>query len=317
MESQMRINPPIMDVNKTSPRHADIWSHPGHYRVAVYTSSWSQKGHGHGHEWPRLFIANWPSYSRDRAVSKFDLENPRSKVIAKVKPDDCICCLEFNRNVCFSFHGSWTIFGWGLEVWQISYLTRKILGRGHGQGQISLSRSRPRVQCLLFVSWLSDHLWLRYSKFHIWPWKFNSRSSSTRKSTKIWSGNLIYRCRSLILRKMKGIRKVVQKLSREQMSVVGGGGDGSGAYEPAQKHKVTPGMPGYLIIQLWVSKIQLWKLIFQLWISLFQLWIVILQLWISIVSLWIHIISLWINVVEDAIILICSYVYIGCNERYP
>ena len=42
---------------------------------------------------------------------------------------------------------------------------------------------------------------------------------------------------------MKGIRKVVQKLSREQMSVVDGGGDGSGAYEPAQKHEVTPGMP--------------------------------------------------------------------------
>ena len=63
---------------------------------------------------------------------------------------------------------------------------------------------------------------------------------------------------------MKEIRKVVQKLSREQMSVVGGGGDGSDACEPAQKHKVTPGMPGDLIIQLWVSIIQLWQLIFQL-----------------------------------------------------
>ena len=65
---------------------------------------------------------------------------------------------------------------------------------------------------------------------------------------------------SLILPKIKGIRKVVQKLSREQMSVVGGGGDsdGSGAYEPAKKHKVTLGMPGDLIIQLWVSIIQLW-----------------------------------------------------------
>ena len=50
---------------------------------------------------------------------------------------------------------------------------------------------------------------------------------------------------------MKEIRKVVQKVSREQMSVVGGGGDGgSGAYEPSQKYKVTPGMPGDLIIQL-------------------------------------------------------------------
>ena len=26
--------------------------------------------------------------------------------------------------------------------------------------------------CLLFVSWQSDHFWLRYSKFQIWPWKF-------------------------------------------------------------------------------------------------------------------------------------------------
>ena len=86
------------------------------------------------------------------------------------------------RNVCFSFHGNWTIFGWGLEVWQISYLTGKILGQGHGQGQISLSSLRPRVQtvCLLFVSWQSDHLWLRYNKFRIQPWKFNSRWRSRR-----------------------------------------------------------------------------------------------------------------------------------------
>ena len=84
---------------------------------------------------------------------------------------------------------SWQLdqIGWGLEVWQTSYLTGKILGQGHGQGQISLSRLRPRVQtvCLLFVSWPSDHLWLRYSKFRIWPWKFNSRSSLRRKLTKI------------------------------------------------------------------------------------------------------------------------------------
>ena len=38
----------------------------------------------------------------------------------------------------------------------------------------SRSRSRSWVQslCLLFVSWQLDHSWLRYSKFHIWPWKF-------------------------------------------------------------------------------------------------------------------------------------------------
>ena len=26
--------------------------------------------------------------------------------------------------------------------------------------------------CLPFISWKSDHFWLRCSKFHIWPWKF-------------------------------------------------------------------------------------------------------------------------------------------------
>ena len=32
---------------------------------------------------------------------------------------------------------------------------------------------RPGIQaiCLLFVSWQSDHFWLRYRKFYIWPWK--------------------------------------------------------------------------------------------------------------------------------------------------
>ena len=47
------------------------------------------------------------------------------------------------------------------------------------------SHLRPSVQsiCLLFVSWQSDHFWLRYSKFHIWPWKLRSRSQ--RKFPKI------------------------------------------------------------------------------------------------------------------------------------
>ena len=187
MEGQKRINPPIMDINKTSRRHADILRYPGHYRVAPYTSSWSQKGHGHGHEWHPIVHCQLALLFLRRGCFKIWPWKSKAKVIAKVKPDDCICCSEFNRNVCFSFHGNWTIFGWWLEIWQISYLTWKFLGQGHGQGQISLSHLRPRVQtvCLLFVSWPSDHLWLRYSKFHIWPWKFNSRSRSRRKLTKI------------------------------------------------------------------------------------------------------------------------------------
>ena len=55
------------------------------------------------------------------------------------------------------------------EISQILYLTLKIQGQGHGQGQTPWSHLSPRVQsiCLLFVSWESDHFWLRYSKFYI------------------------------------------------------------------------------------------------------------------------------------------------------
>ena len=47
-------------------------------------------------------------------------------------------------------------------------------GQGHGQGQTHWSHLRHWVQsiCLLYVSWQSDHFWLRCSKFYIWPWKF-------------------------------------------------------------------------------------------------------------------------------------------------
>ena len=50
----------------------------------------------------------------------------------------------------------------------------KFKGQGYGQGQTHWLHLRPRVQsiCLLFISWQSDHFWLRYRKFHIWPWKF-------------------------------------------------------------------------------------------------------------------------------------------------
>ena len=61
-----------------------------------------------------------------------------------------------------------------VEILQIPYLPLKIQGPGHGQGHIWWSHLRPWVKwiCLLFVSWQSDHFWLRCSKFHIWSWKF-------------------------------------------------------------------------------------------------------------------------------------------------
>ena len=50
----------------------------------------------------------------------------------------------------------------------------KVMRVVKGQDQTHWSHLRPGVQsiCLLFVSWQSDQFWLRYRKFHIWPWKF-------------------------------------------------------------------------------------------------------------------------------------------------
>ena len=60
----------------------------------------------------------------------------------------------------------------------------KFICQGHGQGQTHWSYLRPGVKsiCLLFVLWQSGHFWLRYSKFHIWPWNFKAKVMAKVKS---------------------------------------------------------------------------------------------------------------------------------------
>ena len=197
--------------------------------IVPYTWPWSPNGHGH--EWPTATpfvqcpsaLPFWYSYF------KIWPWKSRVKVMCVVK-------------------------GQG-HVWP-----SKFKGQGYGQGQTWWSHLSPRVQsiCLLFASWQSDHFWLRYSKFYIWPWKFKvkvmakvkpnghiwalefnryvcfsfrgnqtifgwdiansifdlekSRSRSRRKLNQV-----IYRSGPTIMPNIE-IRKVVQKLSREQES---------------------------------------------------------------------------------------------------
>ena len=121
-------------------RHADIWSH---YLVDPYTWPWSTNGHSPGHEWPtpypfvqcQLTLPFW-----DTAIKIWS-----SKSLVKA-----LCVVKSEGH----------IWPW------------KFKGQGHGHGQINWLYLRPGVQwmCgfffpLLFVSWQSDHFWLRYSKF--------------------------------------------------------------------------------------------------------------------------------------------------------
>ena len=119
-----------------SQQHANIWSYPSHSPVDPYTSPWSQKGHGHSHEWltpipfvqcqlalPFLrysYFKIWPWESMVKAMcvvngqshiwpGKFEV-----KVMNKVKPTVHIWGLDSNWYVCFSFHGNRTISGWDI-----------------------------------------------------------------------------------------------------------------------------------------------------------------------------------------------------------
>ena len=125
-----------------SRRDADNWSH----LVDPYTWPWSLNGHGHGHEWPtatpfvqcQSVLPFW-----DTSISKFDHENPwsRSCVWSKVK-------------VTFDLQNS-----------KVKVMV-KVKPIGHIWG--------PEFNQYVYFSfwWQSDHFWLRYRKFHIWPWKF-------------------------------------------------------------------------------------------------------------------------------------------------
>ena len=129
-----------------SRRYADNWSHPGHYLVDPYTWPWSPNGHGHGHGWPTAtpFVQRQPALPFwNTAISKFDQENPWSR-----------SCVRFMVKVTFDLQNS-----------KVKVMV-KVKHIGHIRGL-----EFNRYVCF-FVSWQTDHFWLRYRKFHIWPWKF-------------------------------------------------------------------------------------------------------------------------------------------------
>ena len=138
--------PPLCNVNR-----------PSHSEIQLFQNL-TMKIHGQGHVCGKR--------SRSRLTLKIQRSRlwSRSNPLVTFEAWSSIDMLPF----CFVAIGPFLA-----EIKQIPYLTLKNLGQGHGQGQSRWSHLSPRVQsiCLLFVSWQSDHFCLRYSKFHIWPWK--------------------------------------------------------------------------------------------------------------------------------------------------
>ena len=116
---------------------------------------------GHGHEWPTAtpfvqYQSALPIW--DTAISKFDHENPwsRSCVWSKVK---VTLTFKIQRSRLWSRSNPLVTF----EAWS-------------------------SIDMFAFVSWQSDHFWLRYSKFYIWPWKFKVKvMAKVKPDGHIWA----------------------------------------------------------------------------------------------------------------------------------
>ena len=134
----MSIGPPILRYNSIK-----IWPWKSMVKVTCVVK-------GQSHVWP---------------------SNSRVKVMVKVKLIGHIWGLEFNRYVCFSFRGNRNTFGWdiGNSIFDLENSRSRLWLRSN----LMVTFFGLVVQSirLLFVSWQSDHFWLGYSKFYIWPWK--------------------------------------------------------------------------------------------------------------------------------------------------
>ena len=180
-----------------SRRHADIWSHPGHYKVDHYTWPWSTNGQDH--IWPSKFKyqghgqgqTNW-SYLRPRVksicllfVSRqsdhfwlryiatfiFDLKNsrsrswPRSNMMVTFEAYSSVDMFAFRFVAIGPFWQRYSPFH--IWPWKIN---AKVMAKVKPDGHIWVLKIN-RYVCFSFRG-NRPIFWLRYSKFHIWPCKF-------------------------------------------------------------------------------------------------------------------------------------------------
>ena len=132
----------------------------------------------HEHLWSRSCV-------RSKVKVTFDLQNSKVKIMVKLKHIGHIWGLAFNRYVCFLFCGNRTTLGWGNSIFDLENSRSTSWPRSNPMAHLS-----PRIQsmCLLFVLWQSDHFWLRYSKFYIWPWKFKVKvMAKVKPDGPIWA----------------------------------------------------------------------------------------------------------------------------------
>ena len=116
------------------------------------------------------FHVDRPCHSWDTAISKFDVENSRSRswVRSKLK----VITWVLHSVESHPFH-SMSIRHPVPELWFFQNLTLKFKGQGHGWGHSSKSQCGSNILSthIPFVPCQSALPFLTYSIFKIWPWK--------------------------------------------------------------------------------------------------------------------------------------------------
>ena len=121
-----------------------------------------------------LLFVSWQSDHFGLRYSKLHIWpwKVKVKVMANVKPDGHIWGLEFNRYVCFSFPGNQTIFGWDIANSMFDLENSRSRSWPRSNSMVTFeTQSSIDMFAFCFVA-IGPFLAVRYSKFHIWPWKF-------------------------------------------------------------------------------------------------------------------------------------------------
>ena len=117
-----------------------------------------------------LFHVDRPCHSWDTAISKFDVENSRSRSRVRSKLKVITWVLHSVDSHPFR---SMSIGHPVPELWLFQNLTLKFKGQGHGWGHSSKSQCGSNILSthIPFVPCQSALPFLRYSILKIWPWK--------------------------------------------------------------------------------------------------------------------------------------------------
>ena len=124
------VNIMVMNVDDSHPFRSMSISHPipGIKLFQTLTLKFQLQGQGHGcgqrarsYNWHSIILTNFVSFhinqtnnSWERAISKFDLETSKVKVMSEVKGQGHILCPVSNQCTSFSFRINWTNNSWDM-----------------------------------------------------------------------------------------------------------------------------------------------------------------------------------------------------------